>query len=251
MKLVRDSGIVLRQQVRLMLRSPSWVVMGIIQPVLYLVLFAPLLRTALDAPSSADAYSTFVPGLLVLLVMGASLYAGIGLINEVRTGAMDRCRVTPVSRTALLLGRTGRDVLVFLGQSIIVVAIATATGLRADVLGVAVTLLVLCVVSVTLSSTSYLFALRSTHEGAMTGVIAMITQPLVLLSGIMLPLTLAPAWLRAVAGLNPFSYVVSGTRDMFSGQFSTAAVWQGTGLTAALAVLIIGFTARRFTRAIK
>jgi ABC-2 type transport system permease protein len=250
MKLLRDTSIVFGQQMRLMSRSPSWVVMGIVQPVLYLVLFAPLLRTALNAPSTSSAYATFVPGLLVLLVMGASLYAGIGLINEVRNGSLDRCRVTPVSRTALLLGRTTRDVLVFVVQAIIVVTIATAAGLRANVLGILAAMAVLAVISMTLSSVSYLMALGAAHEGAMSGMIGMITQPLILLSGVMLPLTLAPGWLRDIAHWNPFSYVVAGSRDMFVGSFGTAAVWQAAVITVGLAVLVIGYTSHKFARAV-
>lgn len=248
MKILRDSSVVLRQQLGMMLRSPTWVIIGIVQPVLYLLLFAPLLRTALHASSTASAYASFVPGLLVLLVMGASLYAGVGLINEVRTGVIDRCRVTAVSKPALLLGRVGRDMVVFLAQALIVVAIAVATGLRANAAGVAITLLLLAGVSATVGSLSYLMALRARHEGAMSGMLGLVTQPLLLLSGVMLPLSLAPRWLRDVAACNPFSYLVDGSRDLFHGNLAATSAVRATVITVVLAVLVIAFSSRRFAR---
>ena len=250
-KTISDAGIVLRQQLGLTMRSPSWLVIGIVQPFLYLLLFAPLLRTALKASSTAQAYATFVPGLLVLLVMGASLYAGVGMINEVRSGIFDRCRVTSVSRTSLLLGRVARDVVTYLVQVVLVLVLAVAAGMRADAAGVLLSLLVLSVVAASLSSVSYVIALSAAHEGAMSGMLQMVTQPLMLLSGIMLPLSLGPGWLRVLADVNPLSHVVDGSRNLFAGQFTTSAVWWALGLTAGLGLASISLCCRKFAVALR
>jgi len=110
MKLARDIWLIFQRQVMLLVRQPVWVFVGIFQPVMYLLLFAPLLKQALQAPTDADAYRIFVPGLLVLLALFGGLFQGFGLIAELRAGVIERSRVTPVSRVALLLGRSLRDV---------------------------------------------------------------------------------------------------------------------------------------------
>ena len=66
MSFVRESTIVCRRQVRMNLRNPAWVLIGVMQPVLYLVLFGPLLKPIVDSfPGAPDnAYTFLVPGLL-------------------------------------------------------------------------------------------------------------------------------------------------------------------------------------------
>jgi ABC-2 type transport system permease protein len=104
MKFLRDTWLVFQRQMQLMLRNPVWLVVGIVQPLFYLLLFAPLLKPALGVSTNAEAYKLFVPGLLVLLAMFGSLFTGFGLIAELRAGVIERSRVTPVSRFALLIG---------------------------------------------------------------------------------------------------------------------------------------------------
>ena len=96
------------------------------------MLFAPLLKPALaplGAVSQADAYRIYVPGLLVLMSIFGGLFAGFGLLAELRAGVIERSRVTPVSRLALLLGRSLRDVVTLLMQAIIVTIVAIPFGL--------------------------------------------------------------------------------------------------------------------------
>ena len=73
-----------------MLRNPVWLIVGVVQPLFYLLLFAPLLKPALARRPSAEAYKLFVPGLLVLLAMFGSLFTGFGLIAELRAGVIER-----------------------------------------------------------------------------------------------------------------------------------------------------------------
>jgi ABC-2 type transport system permease protein len=86
------------------------------QPILYIVLFGPLLEPLAGQLGSANAYQIFVPGILVQLGIFGALFVGFGLIAEWRAGVIESQRVTPASRTALLLGRVLRDVVVLLVQ---------------------------------------------------------------------------------------------------------------------------------------
>jgi len=246
-KTLRDSLVVFSQQMALTMRNPTWVVIGIVQPLLYLALFLPLLRNALGIESQAQAAALYVPGLLVLLLTGASAYAGVGLISDVRNGVLDRCRVSAVSRSALLLGRILRDVVSYLLQALLLIGVAVAIGMRPSPVGVLVSLVVLALVAAALSAGSHVLALGAAHEGAMTGLLQLLTLPVLLLSGIMIPLTYAPDWMRAVATVNPLSHIVTGTRELFDGQVTSRPAYLAVGLAVGLALVLVGGAARRFT----
>src|SRR4051812_5577656 len=117
----------------LTLRNPVWVFIGLLQPILYLVLFGPLLKSVASAPGfpQGGAYNVFVPGLLIQLAM-FGLFVGFGLIAELRYGVVERMRVTPMSRTAMLLGRSLRDVVMLLVQALIMIVLAIPFGLHIE-----------------------------------------------------------------------------------------------------------------------
>ena len=159
MKIARDTWLIFQRQSLLVLRNPVWLIVGIVQPLFYLVLFAPLLKSALHTTSNADAYRIFVPGLLVLLAMFGPLFTGFALIAELRAGVIERSRVTPVSRLALLLGRSLRDVVSLLVQAVLLTVVALAFGLSVNLGDVLLAYLLLALIALMLSAVSYATAL--------------------------------------------------------------------------------------------
>ena len=127
---VRESYIVFRRQLRMNLRNPAWVIIGMVQPVLYLLLFGPLLTPLVDRFGADNAYTFFVPGLLVQLGIFGAFFAGFSLIGEWREGVIEAERVTPASRTALLVGRLGRDLLQLFVQALILVGLGYLMGME-------------------------------------------------------------------------------------------------------------------------
>src|ERR1700716_2273857 len=113
MKLLKDTWIVFVRYVQILLGNPAWIIIGGVQPLLYLLLFAPLLKSIAATPGfpSGGAYNVFVPGFLIQLGLFGASGVGFNLIAELRFGVVERMRVTPVSRLALLLGRALRDIL--------------------------------------------------------------------------------------------------------------------------------------------
>src|SRR4029078_11454307 len=91
-----------------MLRSKTLILFSMAQPISYLVLFAPFLKSTLagqGANSYADAYRIYVHGPLVAMGLFGGLFAGYGLLQAIRAGIIERCRVTPISRIVPFLGR--------------------------------------------------------------------------------------------------------------------------------------------------
>jgi ABC-2 type transport system permease protein len=251
MKLLRDTLIIFQRQALLLLRNPVWIFVGVFQPVMYLLLFAPLLKPALGVSSNAQAYEIFVPGLLVLLAIFGGLFQGFGLIAELRAGIIERSRVTPVSRLALLLGRSLRDVVSLIAQAVIITLLALIFDLRVFILNLLLAYLMLALISLMTSALSYGVALVVKSEDALAPLMNTVAQPVLLLSGILLPLTLAPGWLQGIADWNPFSWAVDGTRALFRGDLGSSDVWQGLVIMAVLAVLSVVWAAREFARSVR
>ena len=200
----RASYVVFRRQLRMNLRNPAWVLIGIMQPVLYLFLFGPLLEPIVGQfPDSPDnAFTFLVPGLLVQLGMFGAFFAGFGLIAEWREGVVEAERVTPASRTALLVGRLMRDLLQLFVQALILVGLGLAMGMRLDADGIALGILLTLMVGGACAAASNALALTTKSEDVMAPVINMVMMPVLLLSGIMLPMSLGPGVARAAQRLH-------------------------------------------------
>ena len=251
LKLVRDTWLIFERQLQLLLRNPVWVFVGVFQPVMYLLLFAPLLKPAFGGLSDADTYRIFVPGLLVLLAIFGGLFQGFGLIAELRAGVIERSRVTPVSRLALLLGRSLRDVVSLIAQAVIITLLALLFGLRVHIGDLLLAYLLLALIALMTSTVSYGVALKVKSEDALAPLMNTIAQPVLLLSGILLPMAFAPVWLQHVAEWNPFSWAVDGTRALFNGDLGNDKVWQGLLIMAVLTLLSVVWAAREFARSVR
>jgi ABC-2 type transport system permease protein len=250
METLRDILLIFRHQMRLSLRTPVWVIIGLTQPILYLALFGPLLTGVASSPGfpAGDAWQVFVPGLLVQLGLFGAAFVGFGIIGEMRFGVVERMRVTPVSRLALLLGRVLRDVVVLLVQSVLLVSVGVALGLRAPVTGVLIGLAFVMLLAVSLASLSYATGLLTKREDTFAPLLNMVTVPVLLLSGILLPMSLAPGWLSALSRLNPFRYIVEAIRSAFLGEYATAEIAQGVVVALVLAVVSVSVGVRTFRR---
>ncbi|MGH7639389.1 MAG: ABC transporter permease [Candidatus Dormibacteria bacterium] len=252
MKLWRDTLLVFRRYFGIFIHNPAWVAVGVLQPVLYLLLFAPLLKSVAQVPGfpHGGAYNVFVPGLLIQLGLFGASGVGFSLIAELRLGVVERLRVTPVSRVAMLLGRALRDMLVLLIQSAILVLVALPFGLNFQPLGILIALGLIAIIGLLIASISYAVALALKDENSFAPVIFTANLPLLLLSGVLLPMSLAPSWLRTISTLNPFAHAVSANRAVFLGHLGDPNVYQGVVIIAVLAAVAVWFAARSFGRAI-
>ena len=249
MKTIRDTWLMYRRSLILTLRQPVWVAMGLFQPILYLVLFAPLLEGATStAGASASAFNWFVPGLLILTAFFAAFFAGFGLVAEIRYGVVERMRVTPMSRFAMLAGRSLRDVTILLAQSTLLILVAIPFGLELDPAGAVLTLGIVALVGLTFSLLSYTLALVTKSEDALAPIAQAVTLPLLLLSGIMLPMALAPDWLQFLSTLNPLTHAVDAARALFNGLWDDPQIVVGSVVMGALAILSLLLASRAFAR---
>jgi len=248
-KLARDTWIIMVQSLTISLRQRLWGVIGLAQPLYFVILFGPLWERSLRM-SNQDSYATFLPGIFIEVAVFGTLFAGIGLVGEARAGLIERMRVTPISRSALLLGRCARDILMLLVQAIILVLVAIPFGLPIRVVPLALTFLLMSGVAFVATSLSYALALAVESETTLASLANIINVPLMLLSGILIPIAFAPDWLQTLAKVNPVYYAVEASRGLFSGDLSTGGLVRALLVVAGVGALGGFWAVRRFSRAV-
>ncbi|MFJ8860176.1 ABC transporter permease [Streptomyces sp. NPDC102451] len=246
--LIHDTSLIFGRYVRQTLRSRFQIFFGILMPLLYLLFFGPLL-TGLPLGSTGDSWQVLVPGLLLQLALFGASFTGFAIIIEQSTGVVERMRVTPVSRLALLLGRVLRDALLFMFQAVLLVLAALVMGLRAPLPGVLVGFAFVGLLTVSLASLSYALAMKVRTPQEFGPVINSLTMPAMLLSGLMLPMTLGPAWLDVLSHFTPFRYLVDAVRDAYVGSYATAHMLYGGLVALAFALLAVTVGTRVFRKA--
>lgn len=251
--MLREIWLVFRRDSTVLLRNPVWVFIGVMQPLLYLVLFGPLMeRIVSNTPGfpPGDAWTILTPALILQIAL-FSMFSGIGILVELRNGTLERLRVTPVRRTALLLGKVLNSAMQLFFQALLVLVIAlVAFHLRAPFLGVVLSLLIVLLLGITLSSVGYAAALMIKSQEAFIPALNTIFLPVLLLSGILIPITtgLAPSWLYTISRLNPVTHIVDADRAAFRGDFTIDALFTGVVVLAVMAVLAVFWGARTFQR---
>jgi ABC-2 type transport system permease protein len=133
-------------------------------------------------------------------------------------------------------------------QGIVLVLVALPFGLSASWVGIVSSIVVICVLALGISAASYAMGLILKDEDAFAPFIQGVSLPLLLLSGVLLPMSLAPAWLRHTSQVNPLTYVVDATRALFLGDFGNHDVWIGALVTIALGALLGWWGTRTFQR---
>jgi ABC-2 type transport system permease protein len=252
-KFLRDTWLVFTRQLQLQVRQPVWVVVGLLQPLFFLLLFAPLLEGMMKQAGGtrAEAYQWFIPGLLVQMAMFGTLFAGFGIIAELRAGVIERMRVTPVSRVALLFGRTGRDIVTLFVQCLLLVVLAIPFGLEVSGGPLLLMFGMIALIGVLCASVSYGLGLLTRSEDALAPIMNTFSFPLLLTAGILLPLSNAPGWLQAIGDVNPFTWAADASRELFQGHWDATVVWQALAILGGLAVLGVVWGAREFSRSVR
>lgn len=221
---IHDALTVAQRELRPLIREPFTLVFGMLQPLFFLGLFGPLLvRTS--GLGEAATLQWFVPGIIVMSVLFGTSTTGANLLQDITTGAHERMLVTPLRRSSLVVGRALKEIVPVLGQAVIIVAVSVPFGFEPHALAL-LGLVLLAAFGVGLGALSYALAMVA---GDNPYVFWMVQQavlfPLMLLSGMLLPLDDAPGWMAVLADLNPLTYLVDAERALFAGELGTTALW--------------------------
>ncbi len=237
---LRDTRNVLVRELWPVLRDPFSVIFSLLQPLVFLAFFGPLLSGMTGLPL-AESFQWFVPGIIVMSTLFGTAMAGSNLLFELQSGSHERMLVAPVARSALMVGRALKEMVPLAVQAVVITLVAAIFGFRPHLPGMVLGLLVLAAFGIGLGALSYSLGIASRERDWMFWAVQQaLIFPLMILSGMLLPLEAAPRWMQVLAQVNPLTYLVEAERALFNGDLGAAAVWQGA--VAAVALAAVGLT---------
>jgi ABC-2 type transport system permease protein len=232
--LATDIRTVFSRELRPTLRQPFTIIISMVQPLVFLALFAPLLPEV----EGGSALQWFVPGIVVTSCLFASSMTGSNLLFEIQTGSHERMLVTPLRRPALLIGRALKEIVPMVAQAALIVAVCLPFGFRLHLTGAVIGMVILAGFCVGLGALSYTLALASKNQEWLFWTVQQtLLFPLLLLAGMLLPIDGGPDWLQTMAKFNPLTYVVDAERALFQGDIWAATTVTGAISAAGVAVL--------------
>jgi ABC-2 type transport system permease protein len=250
MKLARDTWLTFQYEAGQLVHSPTRVATALLQPMSFLLFFTPFLKSVLHAPTYGDAFRIYVPSLYCYVGVFGGFFSGLALLAAMRQGVIARFRVTPLSRVGFLLGRELVFVLLIGFQAVVMTVIALIFGLRVPPGNVLLALIVLAMMVLLGVSISFALTLLVPNEIALSYLTNGVAQPLALLAGVMIPLSVAPLWVRDVALWNPFAWATKAMRVIFAGHLGAQVVWEAGEILAGLGLIALVLSSRLFTREI-
>jgi ABC-2 type transport system permease protein len=234
---VRDTWNVFRRELQPVLHDPFSSIFSLLQPIVFLGLFGPLLIGSSGEPAP-QVLAWFVPGILVMIALFGTSATGSNLLYEMQTGSHERTLVAPIARSALLVGRALKEMVPIIVQAAVIALVTVPFGFRPNLAGMVVSLILLALFGVGFGALSYALALASrTKDWMFWAVQQALIFPLMILSGMLLPIEDGPGWMRVAASLNPISHVVGATRALFAGDVGAPVVLGGFVAAGALAVV--------------
>lgn len=247
---VRHSWQVTLRYLRALVRQPAWVAISLIQPAIWLLLFGALFKRAADIPGfTGGSYIEFLtPGVVVMTAVLSASWVGMGFIDDIDRGVMDRFLVSPIWRGALNLGSVAQATISVIVQSLVIVGLASLAGARFEngIAGVAVLVAVAGLLAASIGSLSNGVAIVTRQRETLIGTVTLLTLPLVFLSSALMQASLQPEWVRAAARFNPVNWAVEAGRSA-----ATQADWGLVAGRVGLLVLLLVASASFATRAFR
>jgi ABC-2 type transport system permease protein len=225
-------------------RQPIFIFFSLIQPLVWFLLFTQAFSAIGSIPNfelltGTSSYVTFFTAAVIIQTVASSaLQAGMGLVNDLDSGFMDKMRVAPINKSSILFGKLFSDAITIIVQVLIILLIGLAIGVQiaSGLAGVLMILVLAAAFGIAWSGISLFVALTTKSVQTTLSVGLLTTFPLLFLSAAVMPLGLLPDWVQQVANANPFTYVAQAFQALIIKGF----VWDIIG-QALLAILIIGF----------
>jgi ABC-2 type transport system permease protein len=231
-------------------RQPWFVGVTLVQPVIWLLLFGALFARTADIPGfQGDDYQAYlVPGVLVMTAFYSSGWSGMATIYDIERGVTDRLLMTPVTRMSVVCGRLLSNLVGVTTQSLIIVAMALAIGVRfgGGVLGVAALVLAAGLLGTAFAALSNALALVARKDQSLIGAVSFLQLPLTFLSSAFMQPALMPDWISTLARYNPVDWAIRAGREAAGAGTDWTAVAGWCGLLAAFAIACLLLATRAF-----
>ena len=248
--LLHDSWVEAERHLRIIPRNVELLIFASIQPIMFLAIFVYVFGGSIVIPGF-DNYDQFLmPGIFAQTLVFGSAFTGIGLADDLQKGLVDRLRSLPMSRSAVIVGRTISDLVRNLFTFVVMIVVALAIGFRftggaVDAIA-ATALLVLFSYALSWVQAVIGLSVSSVEAANSAGFIWMF--PLTFLSSAFVDPSNMPGWLRPVADANPFTLVTNSARALYNGNPVGTDAWWALAWSIGIIVVFSTMAARRFSR---
>lgn len=236
------------RNLRRLVRVPTLVAFATVQPILFVLLFTYAWGGAIHPPGVDHYIDYALPGIWVLSIAFGASQTGVAVADDLATGMVDRFRALPMTRSAMLAGRTVADAVRNLFVLALMTGVASAIGFRFHAGPTAALAAVGLALGVG-AAFSWIFALlgllvRDPESAGIGGLLAVV--PLIFTSSTFVPVSTFPGWLQAFAKVNPITVTVDALRALCLGGPTAAAVWQALAWIAGLLAVTVPAAVLRY-----
>ncbi|MFF1720201.1 ABC transporter permease [Streptomyces sviceus] len=239
-----------QRQLMVFVRQPAYAIITLIQPVIWLFLFGSLFRKVVELGGfGTTSYLDYlVPGVVVMSALGSNMWAGMGTLEEIQRGTLDRFLTTPVSRAALMNGNVVNNGLVTAFQSVVIVLLGLLGGADypGGVTGIAVLVLASVLLGTVFGALSNALGMLVRERESIIGINTFLLLPLTFLSSAFMAPSQMPSWMRHVADFNPLNWAMVAGRSALSADPDWGVVAGRGGALLGLAVVAVWLSIRTF-----
>ncbi|MEE4544557.1 ABC transporter permease [Streptomyces sp. V4-01] len=239
-----------QRQLMAIVRQPVFVVITLVQPVIWLFLFGQLFRKVVELPGfGAGSYLDYlVPGVVVMSAVSSNMWAGMGTLEEIERGTLNRFLTTPVSRAALMNGNVVQQGVSTAVQSVVIVLLGRLGGAHypGGVGGLALLIVLSVLLGTVFGAFSNALGMLVRQRESIIGINTFLLLPLTFLSSAFMAPALMPGWMRHVADFNPVNWALVAGRSAMAADPDQSVVLGRGGALLALAVAAVWLSTRTF-----
>lgn len=238
------------RQFRVFARQPAYLVITLIQPVIWLFLFGQLFRDIVDLPGfGTGSYLDYlVPGVVVMNAVSANMWAGMGMLEEIERGTLDRFLVTPLRRGALINANIVAQGCSTAFQSLVMIGLGRLAGAHypGGLTGILVLIVVSSVLGTVFGAFSNALGMVARQRETVIALNTFLLLPLTFLSSAFMPASRMPGWMREAARFNPLNWALEAARSAMRANPDWALVAERGAALIALAAFAVWLSARAF-----
>ena len=248
---ISDTLVLAKRSLLRIPRQPDLLVGFTVQPILFVLLFVYVFGGAIQTPG-LDYVDFLMPGIIVQSIAFGGFVTALGLSDDLKKGLMDRFRSLPMTRSALLTGRTLGDVVTNVFQLVVMftvgflVGFSFSTSVGEVIAGIALLLLI----GYAFSWVFAFIGLSASSPEAANAYGFTILFPLTFVSSAFVPVDSMPGWLQPIAEHNPFTSMVDAARALFVGTPAGNDVWLAVVWTIAIIAVFAPLSAWRYRRVV-
>lgn len=247
---VVDTWFMTVRHCRNLVRQPVWIIISLIQPIVWLLLYGALFRKIVEIPGfGASSYIDFLtPGIVVMTCLFTAGWSGMGLIDDIDRGVVDRFLISPASRGSLIAGRLLQGALVGIIQALIIIALGRLVGASytGGLAGLATLTACAVLLGTAIGALSNAVALLTRREETMIAVSNFVLLPLLFLSSVFMAQALMPRWMQDAARFNPVNWAVEAGRAALAAHADWGLVLGRVGLLVVFTVVCTWLATRAF-----